>query len=129
MTALGAAVVVPSLIRERLLGFMALGDKRSGEIYTKDDLRVFTVLANQAALAIENARFFAESQEMQEQIAQAEKMATIGTMADGLSHQINNRFHALSLISGDSLDTINITDTSDFMPDQSALWGELKIRL
>ena len=126
MTALGAAVVVPSLIRERLLGFMALGDKRSGEIYTKDDLRVFTVLANQAALAIENARFFAESQEMQEQIAQAEKMATIGTMADGLSHQINNRFHALSLISGDSLDTINITDTSDFMPDQSALWGELK---
>ena len=126
MMAWGASVVVPSLIRERLLGFMVLGDKRSGEIYTKDDLRVFTVLANQFALAIENARFFAESQEMQEQIAQAEKMATVGTMADGLSHQINNRFHALSLISGDSLDTINITDTSDFVPDQKALWEELK---
>jgi len=129
MTALGASVVVPSLIRERLLGFMVLGDKRSGEIYTKDDLRVFTVLANQFALAIENARFFAESQEMQEQIAQAEKMATVGTMADGLSHQINNRFHALALISGDVLDSIGLADTADYSAAQKELLGEIKYGL
>jgi hypothetical protein len=36
-------------------------------------------------------------------------MATIGTMADGLSHQINNRFHAMGFIAGDALDTIKIT--------------------
>ena len=46
---------------------------------------------------------------------QAEKMATIGTMADGLSHQINNRFHALGFIAGDALDTIqmNLKDLPD----------------
>lgn len=53
---------------------------------------------------------------MQEQIAQAEKMATIGTMADGLSHQINNRLNTLSLIAGDTLDTIKMTDTSQCSP-------------
>ncbi len=127
--ALGASVVVPCLIEDTLLGFMVLGDKRSGEIYTKDDLEVFTVLANQAALAIENARFFAESKEMQDQISQAEKMATIGTMADGLSHQINNRFHALSLISGDVLDSISLADTVDYSIEQKELLGEIKYGL
>ncbi len=129
MAALGATVVVPSLIEGRLLGFMVLGDKCSGEIYTKDDMEVFTVLANQAALAIENARFFAESKEMQEQISQAEKMATIGTMADGLSHQINNRFHALSLISGDVLDSISLADTANYNDEQKELLGEIKYGL
>ena len=129
MTALGATVAVPSLIEGRLLGFMILGDKRSGEIYTRDDLEVFTVLANQAALAIENARFFAESKEMQEQISQAEKMATIGTMADGLSHQINNRFHVLSLISGDVLDSISLADTAGYSIEQKELLGEIKYGL
>ena len=67
-------------------------------MYTPEDLDVFQVLATQAALAIENAQFYDEAKEMQAQIAQTEKMATIGTMADGLSHQINNRFYALSLL-------------------------------
>ena len=114
LSSLNASVVIPSFVEDTLIGFLALGDKFSGEIYSSDDLEVFTVLANQAALAIANASFFEESKEMQEQISQAEKMATIGTMADGLSHQINNRFHALALISGDALDSIGLTDTAHY---------------
>jgi signal transduction histidine kinase len=38
-------------------------------------------------------------------------------MADGLSHQINNRFYALSLIAGDTIDTIKLTDTKNCSPD------------
>jgi two-component system NtrC family sensor kinase len=44
-------------------------------------------------------------------------MATIGTMADGLSHQINNRFYALSIIAADTIDTIKVTDTSKCSPE------------
>ncbi|TAN62328.1 GAF domain-containing protein, partial [bacterium] len=120
------ALIVPSFVENKLLAFMALGDKSSGEIYTPDDLHVFTVLASQAALAIENARFLEDAREMQEQISQAEKMATIGTMADGLSHQINNRFHALSLIAGDTLDTINLADTGQYAPEQKGLLGQVR---
>jgi len=112
MRLLTASVVIPSFLEDKFTGFIVLGDKISGQIYTPDDLNVFQVLASQAALAIENAQFYEEAKEMQGQIAQAEKMATIGTMADGLSHQINNRFYALSLIAGDTIDTIKLTDTS-----------------
>ena len=129
LSSLNAAVVIPSFVEDTLIGFLALGDKASGEIYSSDDLEVFTVLANQAALAIANARFFEESKEMQEQMSQAEKMATIGTMADGLSHQINNRFHALALISGDALDTIGLSDTANYSPEHKELLKELKYGL
>ncbi|MDD2751574.1 MAG: ATP-binding protein [Candidatus Omnitrophica bacterium] len=112
MRQLTASVVIPSFLEDKFMGFIVLGDKISGQIYTPEDLNVFQVLASQAALAIENAQFYDEAKEMQEQIAQAEKMATVGTMADGLSHQINNRFYALSLIAGDTIDTIKLTDTS-----------------
>lgn len=117
MKALTAAVIIPSFLEDKFMGFFVLGDKLSGQIYTTDDLNVFQVLASQAALAIENAKFYEEAKEMQEQISQAEKMATIGTMADGLSHQLNNRFYALSLIAGNTIDTIKMTDASKCTPE------------
>ncbi len=117
MRLLTASVIIPSFLEDKFLGIFVLGDKISGQIYTPEDLNVFQVLASQAALAIENAQFYEETKEMQEQIAQAEKMATIGTMADGLSHQINNRFYALSLIAGDSINTVKTTDTSKCTPE------------
>ncbi|NQU19313.1 GAF domain-containing protein [bacterium] len=109
---INTAIVVPSFVGNRLLGFLVLGKKLSGKLYSQDDLNVFSVLANQAALAIENAQFYEDIKETQEQLFQAEKMATIGTMADGLSHQVNNRFQALSLIAGDSLDILQTIEDS-----------------
>jgi signal transduction histidine kinase len=129
MRALGASVIIPSFLENKFMGFFVLGDKRSGQIYTLDDLNVFQVLASQAALAIENAQFYEEVKEMNEQIAQADKMATIGTMADGLSHQINNRFYALSLIAGDSIDTIKLTDTSKCTPEVKAMIDNINYAL
>lgn len=112
LSSLSAAVVVPSFVGKQLLGCLVLGKKLSGKLYSQDDLNVFSVLANQSALAIENAQFYEDIKETQEQLFQAEKMATIGTMADGLSHQINNRFQALSLIAGDSMDILKTIDVS-----------------
>jgi signal transduction histidine kinase len=129
MRFLGASVVIPSFLEHRFMGFFVLGDKVSGQIYTPDDLDVFQVLASQAALAIENAQFYEEVKEMNEQIAQADKMATIGTMADGLSHQINNRFYALSLIAGDSIDTIKLTDTTKCTPEVKAMIDNINYAL
>lgn len=126
LTSLKAAVVIPSFVEKRLIGILVLGEKKSGKLYSQDDLVVFSVLANQAALAIENAQFYDEVKRTHEQLFQAEKMATIGTMADGLSHQINNRFHALSLIAGDSLDIVKMTDVSECREDIQKAFGDLK---
>ncbi|MEW5894351.1 MAG: ATP-binding protein [Candidatus Omnitrophota bacterium] len=106
MELLHAELVIPSFIDENLIAFMVLGRKLSGELYSDDDISVFSILASQAALAIENCQFYRDMRATHEQLFQAEKMATIGIMADGLSHQINNRLHALGFIAGDALDTI-----------------------
>ena len=67
MRLLTASVIIPSFLEDRFIGFFVLGDKISGQIYTPEDLNVFQVLASQAALAIENAQFYEEAKEMQEQ--------------------------------------------------------------
>lgn len=59
MRAMGAVVYVPLRTPERLSGWLALGPKRSGQPYTSDDLAFLSALADQSALAVENARLFA----------------------------------------------------------------------
>jgi len=117
MRMLGAAVIIPSYLEDKFMGFFVLGEKLSGKIYTPEDLSVFQILASQAALAIENAQFYEETKQMQEQIAQAEKMATVGVITDGLSHQINNRFSSLALLAGDTIDAIKMADTTACTPE------------
>ena len=58
MSALGAAVVTPVHFRERVIGLLVLGEKRSGAPYTAEDVRLLRVLANQSAVALENARAY-----------------------------------------------------------------------
>lgn len=126
MKQLDFELVVPIYIDNRLNAFVGMGRKESGKIYTEDDLAVFSILANQAALAIENAQFYEEMKITQQQLFQAEKMATIGTMADGLSHQINNRFHALGFIAGDALDTIKMNKTLEMSDKIKEIMGDLE---
>ncbi len=57
---LGAVLAVPLVAEQRLLGFLTLGTKRSGLLYTDDDLDLLGSLAQSATLALENARLHEE---------------------------------------------------------------------
>jgi signal transduction histidine kinase len=57
---LGAVLAVPLIAEQRLLGFLTLGTKRSGLLYTDDDLDLLATLAQSATLALENARLHDE---------------------------------------------------------------------
>ncbi|MDP3723022.1 MAG: ATP-binding protein [Candidatus Omnitrophota bacterium] len=94
---LDAAVVVPSFVNDRLIGFLMLGNKRASTMYSEDDLSMLQTLANQAALAIENAQFYEKERERQAELFHAASIADLGTMASSMSHQINN---PLCIISG-----------------------------
>lgn len=117
---LKASVIVPSSINERLIGFVVLGQKRNGRMFSQDDLNVLQTLASQAALAIENARFFEELQSTQAQLFQSEKMAALGRMGAGMSHQLHNRFQALLKNSGDLLhiELPKMLKQPDWRPEQ-----------
>ncbi|MBI5024360.1 MAG: GAF domain-containing protein [Candidatus Omnitrophica bacterium] len=129
MEELDAALLVPSFIEEDLIAVLVLGRKRSGKLYSQDDLIVFSILANQVALAIENAQFYEDMKKTHDQLMKAEKMATIGTMADGLSHQINNRLHAMGFIASDALDTIKLQPREALPPEAKKVYEEMEVSL
>jgi len=52
---LRASLLMPLLYEDQLSGLIALGDKKSGKFYTSEDINLLRTLANQGAVAIENA--------------------------------------------------------------------------
>jgi len=96
-------LVVPSFGSDgQLLAFLVLGEKVDQSVYTQDDIDVFRILSHQASLAIENCLFVEETKESQRRLFQAEKLASIGGMADGVAHQIKNRLNHFSIASGEA---------------------------
>lgn len=68
MDSIGAALCAPSFIENKLMGFLVLGNKLSGDMYTHEDLELLSTLANGASLAIENAQMYEELQDKVKQI-------------------------------------------------------------
>ncbi|MDH5174518.1 MAG: ATP-binding protein [Elusimicrobiota bacterium] len=96
LRSLGASLLLPAFIGEELVAFLVLGTKRSKEMYTPDDLDMFKILAGQAALAVENAQFYQELKESQATMLQAAKLSSIGELATGFAHQIDNPLAMIS---------------------------------
>jgi signal transduction histidine kinase len=94
-------LIIPSSVQDNLLGFVFLGEKLNEQPYSEEDINVFKILSHQAALAIENCLFMEESKQTQERIFAAEKLASIGGIADGVAHQIKNRLNQFSVASGE----------------------------
>jgi HD-GYP domain-containing protein (c-di-GMP phosphodiesterase class II) len=53
-------IFLPLTSQEELIGILALGRKKSSQPYTPDEQLIFSTLANQTAVAIENARLYDE---------------------------------------------------------------------
>ena len=71
MEKMGAVLCVPSFLRGEMIGFLVLGAKLSGNIYIRDDFSLLATLANNAAVAFENARM---NEELNERIAKLEML-------------------------------------------------------
>jgi C4-dicarboxylate-specific signal transduction histidine kinase len=62
LACLGAQLIVPLAFESDLIGFIALGNKASGGLFTADDANFLSSLANQSALSIMNALAYQEIQ-------------------------------------------------------------------
>ena len=74
-------LATPIRRRDKLLGVLEVLNKRGSPRFTETDGRLLEVVANQAAIAIENARLF-------EQMVQSEQMSVIGRMAASIIHDL-----------------------------------------
>ena len=71
LAALGSELLLPLAVRDKLLGFISLGPKKSEEPYTGSDLRLLKSVAAQTGLALENANLM---REIANEIAQRERL-------------------------------------------------------
>jgi putative nucleotidyltransferase with HDIG domain len=87
---LGIELFIPLIAKEDLVGFLAIGPKKSTESYSNDDQLTLTTLANQTAVAVENARLYEELEETFEQtvIALANAIDVRDTYTSDHSQQI-----------------------------------------
>ena len=71
LAALRAELLLPLSVKDKLLGFISLSQKRSEEPYSGTDLRLLKSVAAQAGLALENARL---TSAIAEEVAHRERL-------------------------------------------------------
>jgi sigma-B regulation protein RsbU (phosphoserine phosphatase) len=73
----GVVLGVPMFLQDRLLGTINVGPKRSGKVYSQEDINLLSTVASQAAIAIENARLHRseiERQKIEEEMTLARRI-------------------------------------------------------
>jgi len=98
MEAMEAEVSIPLISKGHLIGILNLSHKFSKDIYSHEDLELLNTLANQAAIAIENARLYEDLKKSKSYIRRADRLASLGTLTAGLAHEIRNPLVAIKTL-------------------------------
>jgi hypothetical protein len=98
MSLLEAEVTIPFISKGQLVGMINLGYKFTKDIYSHEDIELLSTLANQTAVAIENARLYEDLKRSKSYIRRADRLASLGTLTAGLAHEIRNPLVAIKTL-------------------------------
>ena len=98
------AVWVPVISKGDLTAIICLGYKMSGDMYTDEEISLLETLANQVAVAFENSKMYTtiakqyeELKTTKDKLSEADKLASLGTMAAGMAHEIKNPLSSMKV--------------------------------
>jgi signal transduction histidine kinase len=107
--------IAPLIGKGGAIGALAVDNRRGGTRFSSDDRALLEGLADHAVVAIENAWMVEDLRRTREQIVRADRLGTLGTLAAGLAHEINN-----PLV---SIHTFMSMAPSKRSEDDSEFWG------
>jgi len=128
---LGGGVIIPMVFKGEINGLLVLGNKKSGDLFTSDDLELLRTLANQCAVSIENAKAYQlienlnvnlekmveertqelkkaleEKEKTQDLLIRSESLAAVGALVAGVAHELNNPIASVSSLVQSAVETI-----------------------
>ncbi len=83
-------LVAPLIGKTGVVGAIAVDNRAGGRRFGADDRTLLDGLGMQAVIAIENARLVQDLRASRAQVLRADRLGTLGTLAAGLAHEINN---------------------------------------
>ncbi|MDE0884710.1 MAG: ATP-binding protein [Myxococcota bacterium] len=83
-------LVIPLMGKKGVVGALAVDNRSGSRGFGPGDLRLLDGLATQAVVALENARLVEDLRAARAQVQRADRLGTLGTLAAGLAHEINN---------------------------------------
>src|SRR4030067_2506492 len=95
MSLLEAVISIPLMLQGNLIGMINLGQKPLPEAYTRDDIELLSMLANQSAVALENRTLSEDLKKSKSHIQRADRLASLGTLTAALAHEIRNPLVAI----------------------------------
>ena len=85
---MNAALCIPIMAEDQVLGLLALKDERLREAYATDEIDLFRGVAAQMAITVQNSKLY-------ERMKERDRLAALGEMAAGLAHEIRNPLGAI----------------------------------